>query len=830
MERPARINSWPKYLLITILTLYCGELFAQNEDLRSYSYYRLYETAEELAEVEEAEEAEEMESVRSRALNRLRNYHLKISTKRGAPFYEYTTTLNGLMLPYVGRSSMWKLQLSQQEYRGISEQGLSGGLELRIDSIKWVQGDVGIRFRSRNMPYSLNASTAHRFKRGWSLAATINARTGRDIFVEGVYGNTLDVRALAMKEITSDHKLSFALFVAPTMRSVRSMTNAEAFRLMGNNLYNPAWGYQDGKVRSSRVRRETIPTIVAAYGGVLSESTRLDVTASLALGIKRYSSLDWFGTQTPMPDNYHYMPSYFLDEPDIFSTVEMAWLCNDTRYTQIDFDGLILSNKLYGGEALYAISDRVERISHVSLRGLFTTKIKHGEISYGLEVNVSNSRKYKQMRDLLGADYIFDLDYFLRDDSTLANSMENNLNAPSRLIREGDRFGYDYALRRNEVMAHGVYHYAHEGLKLDISAQVGYTGITRKGFFRKELFADNSYGVSRRAKFAPYALCAKGEYMIGRSHLVGAKLLIESKAVDGEDIFLQSQYNNRLIDNPVMRQGYGAEISYLFTHPKVVARATLFGYAVLNDTQVRHIYDDLSGEYADVVLTNLDSARYGLELEANYNFADNLYASVLMCFGRYQYTDDARVTTYSDSYNRLITDNVASHIKNLSLGNRPQIAISAGLSYRNKGWVASMSASYEGLRYVEPSIAMRTERILTLASSPEAYAAMSIQERLRDAFTLDIYLSKSLYLDRLSKRIYRPKYKNETSTVRPAKRLLFSIGVRNLVGSNNIVDMGVESSRIQRHKSGYNTIYQRQATRYLYAYPRTYEASVSFRF
>lgn len=831
MERATRIAEWRRYLLFTLFALCCWDIHAQQVDLHSYTYYRLYETAEEAAMMEaDSISTIEFNQLRSSAIQRLSYNRAMFSTNRGVAFYRRITTLNGVELPYISNSSIWKLHLSQQQYDGMSDRGLSGELRLQIDSIDRVESDVRVLFRSRNMPYAISASTSHRFKRGWSLAATVTARTGRDLFIDGLYGNSLDIKALATKEFSPNRHLSIALFLSPTMRSVRSLSTAEAFRLLGNNLYNPAWGYQNGKVRSARVRREIIPTLVGVYDDIISETTRLSITASIASGIKRYSSLDWFGVQTPIPDNYHYLPSYFSDEDDIFSAVEMAWLCNDTRYTQIDFDNLIKSNKLSNGEALYAISDRVERVIHTALRASFSTKLERGNLSYGVDISISNNRKYKQMQDLLGADHIVDLDHFLLDDATYSNSLQNNLESPSRLIYEGDRFSYDYAMRRYDAMAYAAYHYTGGAFSLNASAQVGYTNISRRGFYRKELFADNSFGGSRQAKFTPYALYIDGAYTISRNHLLSAKIIAEAKACDAEDLFLQSQYNNRMVDNPTMRQGYGAEVNYLLSLPKIAVCATLFGYATLNDRAVEHRYDDLSGEYADIVISNLDIIRYGLAVRANYQFARNFSAVADLCVGRYKYIDNGVVTTYSDAANTLITHNAASHIRNLSLGNAPQVTLMAGLSYRNRGWFASVKANYQGLRYVEPSIAMRTERILVLASSPEERIAMSQQERLRDAFTLDISLSKSLYLNKLYRRVYRTKWDSPTIGERSCPRIIFAIAIRNLIGSSNTVDTGVESSRIQVHRTQYGTYYSRQASRYLYAYPRTYEASVSFRF
>ena len=61
-------------------------------------------------------------------------------------------------------------------------------------------------------------------------------------------------------------------------------------------------------------------------------------------------------------------------------------------------------------------------------------------------------------------------------------------------------------------------------------------------------------------------------------------------------------------------------------------------------------------------------------------------------------------------------------------------------------------------------------------------------------------------------------------------RILFRVGVRNLLGATDIINNAYESSRLQRYKLAGEYIYNRQVSRYLYAYPRTFYASVNFVF
>ena len=815
---------WTRYIFVLLFVLSYRGLSAQEFDLYDFRYYKRFETPEELLVPIADSVATAKPVFDCNFTTHTLDYNLSMvrSTRRGVAHYRRRTTLNGVDIPLISGSSVRALQLA-------SSQSIDS-ITLRIDTLREVRISAGFSFSSRNTPYSLSFATSQHLGKDWSLSANMVIGTGRDLHIKGLFGNSLEINAVASKLFRNKSMVSLALFAKPSMRSTRLASTAEAFRLTGDNLYNPAWGYQGGEQRSSRIRREFLPTAFIGYEGRISDRTKFNLGASLTVGIEYYSSLDWFDTQTPAPDNYRYMPSYFDDEEDIFHTVESAWLANNPQYTQIDFDRLIATNKINGGEAVYAVSDRVRRTIRAALRGGMTTTLNKGSISYGVDASIANYRNYKQMRDLLGAEYIVDLDYFLLDNDSFGNSLQNNINAPNRRIAEDDRYGYDYAIREKNIFVFGTYHYSTERFNLNLAGKVGYADISRRGYYRKELFAESSFGSSRNLKFSPYAFRLSADYLITDKHLIRGVLATEATPYESEDLFLQSQYNNRTIDNPEMRASYNAELQYMFQLADFKLSTTLFAGAELNNTQVRNLYDDLSGEYADIVTSNINVARYGVEIEAEYRFADHFRATAAMTAGRYSYATNSQITIYTDSSNLLLTDHIESQVKGLSLGNAPQIVATVGLSYYNKGWWASMNVNYAGLRYIEPSAVMRTERVLAMAVSPEQRADLLAQERLRDDFTIDLSLSKSLYISRVSKKIYSTTAAPRFEDKHPRSRFIFRVGVRNLLGSTDIVYSGYESSRLQRYKLAGEYIYTRQASRYMYAYPRTFYGSINFVF
>ena len=815
---------YARYIFVLLFVLSYRGLSAQEFDLYDFRYYKRFETAEELLAPETDTTAVSKFVFDRKFTTQALDYNFSMlpSTRRGVAQYRRPTTLNGVVIPFVGGGSVRALQLARNQSIDT--------LALRIDTLCENRTSAAFSFSSRNTPYSLALATSQWLAKGWSLSVNMRVGTGRDLHIEGLFANSFEVNAVASKLFRNKSLLSMALFAKPSMRSTRLASTEEAFRLTGNNLYNPAWGYQGGKVRNSRIRRELLPTAFVGYEGSINEHTKFTLATTATVGVEKYSSLDWFDAQTPSPDNYRYMPSYFDDEADIFHAVESVWLANNPRYTQIDFDRLIATNRMNGGEAVYAISDRVRRVVNLALRGEAITSLNVGTLSYGFELSALNHRNYKQMRDLLGAEYIIDLDYFLLDDDTFGNSLQNNMNTPNRRVEEEDRFGYDYAIRKHDFSLFTTYSYSSGGFDLSVAGRVGYSEISRRGFYRKELFADSSEGVSRRVKFSPYALRIKAGYLVADKHFVSGSVATEATPCDGENLFLQSQYNNRTVVNPTMRTAYNAEVRYLYQIPNFSLSTTLFVGAELNDTEVRHLYDDISGEYVDVVTDKINTLRYGLEVEAEYSFAEHFRLMGAVTAGRYSYATNSIVTIYTDSSNAVIANGIESRNKGLSLGNAPQIVATAGLSYYNRGWWASLNANYAGLRYVEPSAVMRTERVLSMAVSPEQRNDLLAQERLRDAFTLDLSLSKSFYFSRLSKKIYSTTAVPRFEDRYPRSRLVFRVGVRNLLGATDIVYSGYESSRLQRYKLADGYLYHRQATRYQYAYPRTFFASVSFEF
>lgn len=77
----------------------------------------------------------------------------------------------------------------------------------------------------------LRLTIAENLGRNWDLAATVQGRTGRDLYADGVFSNSLNAAILLSKRFGDRHLFSLLTVVPVSMRSLRTSSTREAFDL-----------------------------------------------------------------------------------------------------------------------------------------------------------------------------------------------------------------------------------------------------------------------------------------------------------------------------------------------------------------------------------------------------------------------------------------------------------------------------------------------------------------------------------------------------------------------------------------------------------------------
>lgn len=741
------------------------------------------------------------------------NFSFTASSRRGEPYYNHPTLLNGITVRSANTTILRNMDIDEQSL-GHPHRGYAAGAThfSTTHYTPLTAYRASLFFSGKGYLGGVRATMHHFMQRGWTLSAHLSARGGDGLYVDGVWQNRLDVGLRVGREFSSGSTLSIVLTAPISYRGLRSGTTREAFRLAGDNLYNPSWGYQQGRKRNARNRREFVPLLVATYRTEITPRTSLILSTGGEWGKIGTTTLGWYGTSTPMPDNYRYLPSYYT-EPTVAQAVEQAWMSDDSRYTQIDWAELYTVNAISDGEARYALERRVNRLARAEVAAMFHSAIgRNLNLEYGLRATASSSRNYKQMDDLLGAEYLTDIDYYLLDDDSYSLNLQNDLRHPNRKVHKGNRFGYDYTLAERELSLVAEIAYQSEQWMVEAHAEAGSHTISRKGHFEKEIFPDAlSYGKSRRITLSPYTLGVNVGYTFSPQHHLSAAAMLSHNAPYASSLFLNPQYNNRTIDTPTTERHIALDATYKYRSSKADITASLFLHSRGSGIESLRAYDDLSATFSDIIIDNISTLGYGIELSSQIRLSRKWRTSLCLGAGNYTYTSNPTVSIYSDTDNSLISRS-RSLMQGIHCGGTPHINGSAMVTYLDyTGWALSLGVNVAAIRYADPAFTRRTERVaMQSAPSEEVYREFLAQSSLGDAATLDASVSRWFNIGE--------------------GRLSLTLSVRNLLGKRNIVYSGYESSRIRHYRSGAQHIYRPQDDILTYAYPRNIHFVASWRF
>ncbi len=386
-------------------------------------------------------------------------------------------------------ASRYKEVLNPMEATNFSFGGVAQATNYLMGASRYAQGwKVGAAGTNRNYKARVNATYASGvMPSGWAVVAQLAYRFSPYIDNKGIIGEGIKYYSLgyfvSAEKIWDNARLKLITFGAPTERGQNAAVTQEVYDLTGTNNYNPYWGYQNGKVRNSRIVKSYDPTFIASYEINLDEQQKLKVAAGYHYSMYSNSALNFYNAPDPRPDYYRNLPSFFWDgqiannyyEPsgqqlfnedgvhypwglfigqDMNSTylgsgfwgedgnligpsIDMAqynnlvhlWKTRDNKTTQIDWDNIYAANFANNynnpdGSARYIIERRHNDIQEgMASLNYVNTQFDHLKMTLGAEAKVSQGIHYKTIDDLLGGNQWIDVDAFAdRDIKELASN------------------------------------------------------------------------------------------------------------------------------------------------------------------------------------------------------------------------------------------------------------------------------------------------------------------------------------------------------------------------------------------------------------------------
>lgn len=627
-----------------------------------------------------------------------------------------------------------------------------------------------VQLSSRSYRLGSYYSSVGRLDSLWSYSLLVGGRWGRDGNIEGVFTEEEQLWLSAERCWGEGvrRSLQMALMVAPMMRSGRSWNSDEVFELAGDNHYNSYWGYQQGKVRSSRVRRECVPTFYASFN--IDDSyilSNLNISTLLSAGRKSRTKLSWADAPNPLPDYYLYLPSAQSD-PEVALLAEEAWLRGEERFTQIDWQGLYTANALSVGGVRYALLEEMADVVSAKVDASAAFVGIH-DMRLGVRLSLHTTNNHNAPRDLLGGNTL------------------------------GEGIGlYDYSLGHSAWELYFTHQKSTDWGTLSLAAEMG--GVR---------LAYDSATSGRRAtrEFLTADVVARWSRSVGDGASVGSNLRYAYEPPHWSAVF--GSADGAMTRNPYAESTHSvaAELWGVRTMGRLTLHSTLFARYRNASSKVEHFWNDFAGCYAALLAGGFDSFCYGVELSALVAVGKKISATLHTTLLSSRYVSDAVGDVVSFDNGKPLAKALPLRVEGLTTSSSPLAA--AGLEVRYRApydVVLGAEWSIVGLRYMEPALFLCSDEVLSRDLSPEVRNDITTSQPLGAAHSLNLFA-----------------YRN-------VGRFTLSLSVGNLLNHTDGYYDGYQPSRMRVRESNQTNTYTPHSPRYQHIYPRYVLMSLGYEF
>ncbi|MBJ2183329.1 MAG: TonB-dependent receptor [Muribaculaceae bacterium] len=652
-------------------------------------------------------------------------------------------------------------------------------------------------------------------KHGWAYTVSAIGRYAKEGVQPGTFYNSAGLFFSLEKVLNDNNSLTLTAFGGPTQRATGGATYQEVYDLTDDNLYNPFWGWQDGKKRSSRITETFDPTAILSWL-YKKGSTTVNTAAAVRWTHYTRSALQYFKANDPNPTYYRYLPSYYEknDNPEAAEYYTWLWQ-NDDNFRQINWENLYSINRLNNiqNETLsdadkkgssYILENRTNKQFQALFNSYFNTRIDEvASLQGGVDFNYTRQSNYKTIRDLLGGEFWTDVDPFSDRDITLApDNLQNDLDNPNRRVVKGDRFGYDYDF--NHINA-GLWLQSVINLPkwdLNFGGKVNYTNFYREGYMRNgrapEVGENGSKGKSRVLDFLTASAKAGVTYKLDGRNQFRLQAEYGSRAPLADNVFIAPRVKNTTIGHPESQLDFSADLSYIWNYRRF--RGTLTAYYTQMDRAVERtgFYDETYNTYAIFALEGVKREYKGVELGMAYKITPSITASFAGTYARFQYKNNPQGTrSFENGLYPDVTQTV--YLKNYYMGSTPQSQFNVGIDYAApKNWFFNVNGTWQGDAYVNLSPAYHEALPGLVGLYPDQaeleakIRELAAQDKLDSHFTLNLSIGKAIY------------FRNGPS-------LNFNLNVNNVLNNRDVVTYAYQQGRLDTKnydRSAYPNRYQ----------------------
>jgi hypothetical protein len=715
--------------------------------------------------------------------------------------------------------------------------GIGGATNITTRASEYSPG-TRITYSNANRSYVHRAMFTHATgmqDNDWALTISGSRRSAREGYVKGTFYDAWAYFASAERRLNNQHSVGLIAFGAPSKTGRPGVATQEIYDLVGDNFYNPNWGYQNGEIRNSRINHYHTPYLILSHYWDYTPETQITTSASYTFGRGGSTALNWYDSHVsfdewdyhlagdPRPDYYRWLPSFHVNDADMFDRLTDLWT-NNEDFRQLNWEWMYnanhnnlfaarnvngeAGNTVIGNRSKYIIeerrNDRRQLVFNSNLSHQFDPTLT---VSGGVNISLAKTNQFKIMTDLLGGDWWLDIDQFAERDFADQDMAQNDLRNPNRLISEGDKFGYDFTGNINQYSIFAQSEWILPSWDFFVAASFIQTSFWRTGHMQNARFPDNSYGDSEKNHFSNFGIKGGSTYKITGRHYVTANAAFLTRAPYFRDAYISSRVRDHVIENLESETIMTGDLSYIIRSPRIKSRLTVFYTDFTDQTWSRSFYHDELRTFVNYIMTGVDTRHMGVELGIDIVISPTLSGYIVAGTGDYFYNSRPTVTIARDNDFEIMADQRTVYLQNYKIGGMTHTAGSVGLRYDSpKYWFAGINANYFDDVYVDINPDRRTsDAVQNLTTADPQWEQLLGQEKMNPGYSLDLFVGKSW-------RIAYQYYIN------------LNVSVNNLLDTKDFSIGGFEQLRYDSHDPN------RFPSKYFYMYGRTYFVNLAFRF
>ena len=672
--------------------------------------------------------------------------------------------------------------------------------------------------------------------KGWAYAFSMGGRWAEKAYVPGTDYQSFSYFGAIEKKINSLHSIAFTAFGAPTRNGRSTAAVQETFDITNTKYYNPNWGYQAGKIRNSNEGYTNQPVAILTHDFKIDNVSNLLTAVSFSSGYRNITGFNWYNAPDPRPIYYRYLPSYFYADKDTVQGKKIEEMYrNNPELLQVQWDGMIDANRsqnnsiiqdangiagntVTGKRAIYIVENRIQKNTQFNFNSTYNKTINDlSNLTAGLTIQKQKSSFYKELTDLLGGDYFLDINQFAeRDFRDSTQAVQNDLNNPNRVIKVGDKYGYNYDMHINKNSFWVQLSHKFTRFDVFVGGELSNTLFWRDGKYQVGLFKDNSFGKSDINNFINYAIKGGITAKLNGRNYFFLNGYNATKAPNYYDVFMSLRTRNDQITNPPNEKISSIEAGYIYNSPVFKLRSNYY-YTTFKDGIHNNLYfDDVYAAFGNLSVSSINRVHYGTELSLEGKVYKGLSFTTVAAIGKNYYSTRQNSTFTVDNTAKIFPTETV-FIKNYHLGGTPEQVYNAGFNYRSKKfWWVNLNVNNFRNAWENISPARRTSAAIDLVSEgSQQWSEIVDQKKLYNSqYTVDFSAGYSIKLNKVFKKLKHNQF------------LVINANVNNLLDNQNLKTTGYEQLRFDITNHDPNKF----PSRYTYAFGRNYFISLTYRY